>query len=113
MLSYECNDFMGHRMSRYCVSIYRLGKLCGLVFLSIVLLCPVLSAQPSGRLLDLRSYGFDIPPGRVSPASDDLVTTLDEQGRTVVARVQVDVGTYHLVMLPNGQLDVRGGRAGH
>ena len=107
MLSYECNDFRGYRMSRYCVSIYRLGKLCGLVFLSIVLLCPVLSAQPSGRLLDLRSYGFDIPPGRVSPASDALVTTVDEQGRTVVARVQVDVGKYHLVMLPNGQLVAR------
>jgi hypothetical protein len=107
VLSFECNDFMGRRMSLCCVSIYRLGKLCGLVFLSIVLFCPVLSAQPSGRLLDLRSYGFDIPPGRVSPASDALVTTVDEQGRTVVARVQVDVGKYHLVMLPDGQLVAR------
>jgi len=94
-------------MSRFQIHFFRLGKLCGLVVLSILILQATLFAQPSERVLDLRSYGFDIPPGKVAAASHARVTTLDEQGRAVVARVQIDVGNYHLVMLPDGQLVAR------
>jgi len=90
-----------------CTHLFRLGKLCGLIFLAILAFPAALHAQPSGRVLDLRAYGFDIPPGKVSPASYSRVTTLDEQGRAVVARVQIDVGNYHLVLLPDGQLVAR------
>ena len=76
-------------------------------FLVFVLFPTALFAQSADRVLDLRAYGFDIPPGKVSPASQPRVTTLDEQGRAVVARVQVNVGNYHLVILPNGQLVAR------
>ncbi len=94
-------------MSRFRIHFFGLGKLCGLVVLTILVLQATLFAQPSERVLDLRSYGFDIPPGKVAAASHARVTTLDEQGRAVVARVQIDVGNYHLVMLPDGQLVAR------
>ena len=100
-------------MSKPRIHFFRLGKLCGLAVLSIMVVLAILLAQPSERVLDLRSYGFDIPPGKVAAASHARVTTLDEQGRPVVAQVRIDVGNYHLVMLPDGQLVARSFVVGH
>ena len=61
-------------------------------------------AQPVGKSLDLRPYGLNIPPGLVRASEQQNVETLDEFGQTVVGRVHVTVGDYHVVLLPDGQL---------
>lgn len=61
--------------------------------------------QVSGsRLLSPESFGFQIPQARTQPTDLTNVTTQDEQGETVVARVHVKVGDNFIVMLPNGCL---------
>jgi hypothetical protein len=66
---------------------------------------PTSSSQPH-KLLDPRSFGFDIPPGRVS-FDEQTVETTDTQGEIVVARTQVRIGEHRIVLLPDGQLVAR------
>lgn len=54
-----------------------------------------------------QSFGFDIPPGPVSPGAGQRVLTRDERGQPVVAKVHVNVGENRIVMLPDGQLVAR------
>jgi len=61
-------------------------------------------AQPYA---DPRSFGFDIPTGPVTSGGRTCVTTNDEQGRAVVARVHAQVGEHRIVMLPDGRLVAR------
>ncbi|MAT09871.1 MAG: hypothetical protein CMM02_02590 [Rhodopirellula sp.] len=61
-------------------------------------------AQPVGKLLDLRAYGLNIPPGKVIASQGQNVLTMDEFGKSVVGKVHVTVGNYHIVLLPDGQL---------
>ncbi|MCH2372063.1 MAG: hypothetical protein MK324_16240, partial [Pirellulales bacterium] len=61
-------------------------------------------AQPVGKLLDLRAYGLNIPPGKVIASQGQTVLTMDEFGKSVVGKVHVTVGNYHIVLLPDGQL---------
>ncbi len=64
----------------------------------------VVQAQPVGKLLDLRAYGLNIPPGKVIASQGQNVLTMDEFGKSVVGKVHVTVGNYHIVLLPDGQL---------
>jgi hypothetical protein len=64
-------------------------------------------AQPVGRILDVRGYGFDIPPGEVAAGDNVVVRTRDRYGTHVLARVQVNVGENRIVLLPDGQLVAR------
>jgi len=75
----------------------------------VVLLAPLalLQAQPVGKLVDLRAYGLNIPPGEVVASTGQNVQTTDEFGQTVIGRVHVTVGDYHVVLLPDGQLVAR------
>jgi hypothetical protein len=57
--------------------------------------------------IDPRAFGLDLPPGRVSAGDGRRVTTNDEQGAAVVAKLHVDVGEHRLVLLPDGHLVAR------
>jgi hypothetical protein len=57
--------------------------------------------------VDPKLFGLDLPPGPVLPAHGRNVTTLDADGRLVVARLHVGIGDAAVVMLPDGQLAVR------
>ena len=67
----------------------------------------VVLAQPIGRVLDVRGYGLDIPPGEVAAGKNAVVRTRDRYGNQVLARVQVNVGENRVVLLPDGQLVAR------
>jgi hypothetical protein len=67
----------------------------------------VVVAQPIGRILDIRGYGVDIPPGEVAAGDDAVVRTRDRYGDLVLARVHVNVGENRVVLLPDGQLVAR------
>ena len=71
---------------------------------AVVFLTNVSSSQETGPLLDLRSYGVDIPAGRVRQISARNVLTQDSYGNACVAKVHVAVGEYLIVKLPDGQL---------
>ena len=64
----------------------------------------IVVAQPVGKLLDLRSYGFNIPPGTVVSTRGQHVATVNEFGNPVIGKVHVTLGDYHIVLLPDGQL---------
>jgi hypothetical protein len=64
-------------------------------------------AQPIGKMLDVRGYGFDIPPGEVASGSHAVVRTRDRYGDLVFARVHVNIGENRIVLLPDGQLVAR------
>jgi hypothetical protein len=64
-------------------------------------------AQPIGRVLDIRGYGFDIPPGEVAAGANAVVRTRDRYGDAVLARVHVNIGDNRIVLLPDGQLVAR------
>lgn len=66
-----------------------------------------LLAQSSGDLIDPRSFGLDLPPGKVSPGNGECVTTTDVRGEPVIGRVYVSVGANKIVMMPDGQLAAR------
>ena len=63
-------------------------------------------AQP-GEVVDPRPYGFEVPAGRLEPGAGKRVTALDDQGRSVIAKVYVTVGEYQVLLLPDGQLTAR------
>jgi len=67
----------------------------------------IVSAQPIGRILDIRGYGFDIPPGEVAAGDGAVVRTRDRYGDHVLARVHVNIGENRVVLLPDGQLVAR------
>ncbi|MBE74529.1 MAG: hypothetical protein CMM04_08875, partial [Rhodopirellula sp.] len=54
---------------------------------AVVFLTNVSSSQENGPLLDLRSYGVDIPAGSVRQISARNVLTQDSYGNACVAKV--------------------------
>ena len=69
--------------------------------------CGVASAQGAGSYVDPKFFGFDLPPGPVTPGSGQAVATMDADGSLVVARLHAKIGEGAIVMLPDGQLAVR------
>ena len=70
--------------------------------LAVILLTPlVVQAQPVRKLLDLRAYGLNIPPGEVIASEGQNVFAMAECGQSVVGKVHVTVGNYHIVLLPD------------
>lgn len=67
----------------------------------------VVLGQPVGKILDIRGYGIDIPPGEVTRGNEAVVRTRDRFGKQVLARVHVNVGNNRIVLLPDGQLVAR------
>jgi len=63
--------------------------------------------QSDVPILDLRSYGLDIPPGRVRQITGQNVLTTDTYGNACVGKAHVAVGEYLIVKLPDGQLAPR------
>ncbi|MFP6620478.1 MAG: DUF1570 domain-containing protein [Pirellulaceae bacterium] len=61
----------------------------------------------TGQVVDPRPYGFEMPAGRLQPGSGKRVTTIDDQGRSVIAKVYVTVGEYQILLLPDGHLTAR------
>ncbi len=59
------------------------------------------------RLLDPKSFGFEIPPGKLYPPSEERILTTDEESRGVVAKTHLRIGDYRVVLLPDGQLVCR------
>jgi len=84
------------------------GLFIAIAFASVVL-SPISSASEDADVVRVtpRSLGVDVPPGPVSLGGDRRVLTRDESGRGVVARLHVTVGDNHIVMLPDGRLEVR------
>jgi hypothetical protein len=78
----------------------------GLAALWLISLVSLTSAQET-NLADPRTFGFDIPAGKISPAGGERVATTDAEGAAVVAKTQVRVGASRIVMLPDGQLVAR------
>lgn len=66
----------------------------------------VASDAPS-KYLDPELLGFDIPAGKVTLPEKQSVTTNNEDGEGVVAKVYADIGANRIVMLPNGKLVAR------
>jgi hypothetical protein len=78
----------------------------------LVLLCAfarILIAQEpnSGAPLDPQIFGYKIPSGIPSPPQTARVSTRDESGKQVVAKVHIEIGDFRIVLLPDGQLVVR------
>jgi hypothetical protein len=67
----------------------------------------IVVGQPIGRILDIRGYGIDIPPGEVAAGDGAVVRTRNRYGDKVLARVHVNVGENRVVLLPDGQLVAR------
>lgn len=93
------------------VSVKSINKLdfprfCRFLILSTFLFVPAgtTTAQDDGPLLDLRSYGLDIPPGRVQQIDSQNVLTSDVYGNACVGKVHVAVGKYLVIKMPDGQL---------
>src|SRR3712207_2950682 len=76
------------------------------VSLALVLAC-VASSWGQTRLLNPRTFGFDIPPGKLYEVEGERVVTNNEQGEPVVARTHVRIGDHRIVMLPDGELVAR------
>jgi hypothetical protein len=57
--------------------------------------------------MDPRSFGLDILPGPLEAGNGSRVTTADQLGESVVAKVHVKVGKNYVVLLPDGQLVAR------
>lgn len=75
-----------------------------LLFVALLIPEAVAQAQSDAPILDLRSYGVDIPPGRVRQVTAQNVLTRDAYGNACVGKVHVGVGDYLIVKLPDGQL---------
>lgn len=76
-------------------------------FLAGLVLVSGASAQETVNLSDPRTFGFDIPPGAISPSGGERVTTADPAGSPVVAETHIRIGSSRIVMLPDGQLVAR------
>jgi hypothetical protein len=76
------------------------------VVLSLVLLFgnTLVAQSPSPTAVDPAVFGLQIPAGPVRAGGGRRVTTTDEAGKPIVAKVHVEVGDYQIVMLPDGQL---------
>lgn len=57
--------------------------------------------------IDPRDFGFEIPPGKLTPGGTQRVQTNDRDGQPVVARLHVSVGENRIVLLPDGELVAR------
>ena len=68
---------------------------------------PLISAELAVVNVSPQSFGFEIPPGPISPKNGDRVLTTDKTGHPVVGRVHVQVGQHRIVVLPDGQLVAR------
>ena len=58
---------------------------------------------PGVKLLDPRSYGFQIPPGEVRVVADQRVL-VEEGEQVVVAQVHARVGENYVLLMPDGRL---------
>jgi hypothetical protein len=76
----------------------------GVVAAALIGMTAVASGQEPARMLDPRVFDLEIPPGPVSPGEQQAVTTSDADGKPVVGRIHIRVGTGAIVLLPDGQL---------
>lgn len=86
-----------HRAPSLLVISFTLFLVGGTVFLRAAEKSPV---SP-------RQFGFDIPEGAVRNGDGRCVSTVDERGDAVVARVHVEVGDHLILLLPDGSLVAR------
>jgi hypothetical protein len=85
---------------RACASVFLLGAM---------LLAPlplVAQTQPAPPV-DPRIFGFDLPAGPVRAGEGRRVSTRDNDGKMVVAKVHCELEEQLIVMLPDGQLEPR------
>ncbi len=81
--------------------------------MSLVALCAALTglsvccAEPAAPAINPRQLGFDIPAGPLRVGAGRRVTTNDNDGKPVVAKIHVEVGEHRIVMLPDGRLVAR------
>jgi hypothetical protein len=61
-------------------------------------------AQDAPRTADPRDFGIELTPGPVLPGEQQAVLTNNEEGKPVVGRVHVRVGSGAIVLMPDGQL---------
>ena len=64
-------------------------------------------AAQSEKVVDPAGFGFDLPAGVIRPGKGAAVTTADQSGQPVIARLHVAIGEGAIVMLPDGQLASR------
>lgn len=55
----------------------------------------------------LQAFGFELPPGPLTPGRGACVAVTDDEGLPVVGKLWVTVGEHCIVMLPDGQLVAR------
>lgn len=63
--------------------------------------------SPTGRPVDPRYFGLNIPVAKVTAGDGRRVATRDENGQAVVAKLHANVGEYRIAKLPDGMLVVR------
>lgn len=89
--------------------VYELiGSLLWAVFLGASLRVVHASDHPSVVPVHPSYFGLKMEAGPLSPGDARSILTEDERGDEVVARVHVQVGENRVVLLPDGQLVVRG-----
>jgi hypothetical protein len=69
-----------------------------------MLLAGLAHSQEATNVVEPREFGLDLPAGAVSPGEKQLVTTADEDGKPVVGRIHVRIGTAAVILMPDGQL---------
>ena len=92
----------GHRFSARS-----LAWLAACLWLALGLVSSAAWGENGGPMVDPKLFGLDLPPGLVEPGNDRRVTTSDDAGALVVARLHVLVGENAVVLLPDGQLCIR------
>jgi hypothetical protein len=65
------------------------------------------SQTPAKRLLDPRTFGFDLPAGELRRPNEARVVTNDAEGNPVVAKVHLFLGKNCIALLPDGELVAR------
>ncbi|MBM4002901.1 MAG: DUF1570 domain-containing protein [Planctomycetes bacterium] len=88
---------------RLLIRSSRLPVFAATLVLLYVSTLPLAAREPLDPLL----FGYKIPSATPAPPSTPRVTTRDESGKAVVAKVHVEVGDYRIVLLPDGQLVAR------
>jgi hypothetical protein len=61
-------------------------------------------SQDAAQTADPRDFGIELTPGPVLPGEQQAVTTNNNEGRPVIGRVHVRVGSGAIILMPDGQL---------
>lgn len=97
-----------HSAGHYFAGSCRISLLAScLLGLPRMVVQPVAAEPPKIKTVDPRYFGLNIPEGKVIAGGGRRVSTREENGQAVVAKLHASVGEYRIVKLPDGTLAVR------